>query len=180
MAKYYRNSKGKEIKPTYFVFCEGESEEAYISFIRSKYRIPIQVKSKVAKNKITQQSVKRILRLFTKHEKDKYFLMYDLDVPEMLRKLRSIKGAILLVSNPCIELWYILHTCNHNAAATSAQCIGQLERICKGYKKGSICDKLKHKLTTGEEDASKRAKKLTAFINPSTSIYKLLDLLKGV
>lgn len=46
MAKYTRKSKGKEIKPTFFVFCEGESEEVYISFIRSTYRVPIQITAK--------------------------------------------------------------------------------------------------------------------------------------
>lgn len=180
MAKYPRKSKGKEIKPTFFVFCEGESEEAYISFIRSKYRVPIQIKSKIAKNKINQKYVNRILRPLPKLEKDKYFLMYDLDVPEILEKLFSIKDTILLVSNPCIELWYILHTCNHTAEATSQQCVAQLERICRGYRKGSICDKLRHELTTGEENASKRAKKLTLFNNPSTSVYLLFEELSKI
>lgn len=61
MAKYPRKSKGKEMNPTFFVFCEGESEEAYISFIRSRYRIPIQIKSKIAKKKISQRYVKDII-----------------------------------------------------------------------------------------------------------------------
>lgn len=180
MAKHQRKSKGKEIKPTFFVFCEGESEEAYISFIRSKYHVPIQIKSKVAKNKINQKYVTRIISSLPKHEKDKYFLLYDLDIPEMLEKLRSIRNTILLVSNPCIELWFILHTCNHGAETTSAQCIAQLERICKGYRKGYICDKLRQELTTGEQDAYKRAKKLTLYNNPSTSVYKLIDELRKV
>jgi len=180
MAKHQRKSKGKEINPTFFVFCEGESEEAYISFIRSKYHIPIQIKSKVAKNKINQKYVTRIVSSLPKHEKDKYFLLYDLDIPEMLEKLRSIRNTILLVSNPCIELWFILHTCNHGAEATSQQCAVQLVGICKEYKKGSICEKLRQKLTAGEEDAYKRAKKLTLYNNPSTSIYRLIDELRKV
>lgn len=180
MVKHPRKSKGKEIKPTFFVFCEGESEEAYISFIRSKYHVPIQIKSKVAKNKINQKYVTRIVSTLPKHEKDKYFLLYDLDIPKMLEKLRSIRNTILLVSNPCIELWFILHTCNHGAEATSQQCTAQLVGICKDYKKGFICDKLRQKLTTGEEDAYRRAKKLTLSANPSTSVYKLIDELKKV
>jgi hypothetical protein len=178
MAKYQRQSRGKEIRPTFFVFCEGEPEEAYISFIKSKYRVPFQIKSKVSKNRINQRYVTRILKLFQQHEKDKCFLMYDLDVPEMLEKLQSIRDTILLVSNPSIELWYILHTCNHSSAATSQQCVTQLEKICRGYRKGLICDKLNHELTTGEEIATKRAKKLTLFNNPSTSVYKLIDELR--
>jgi hypothetical protein len=180
MAKPPRKSKGKVIKPIFFVFCEGESEEAYINFIKSRYRVSIQIKSKVSKNKINQEYVRRILKPFQQHEKDKCFLMYDLDVPEMLEKLQSIKEAILLVSNPCIELWYILHTCNHTAEATSPQCIAQLEIKCSDYRKGFICDKLKHELSNGEEVASKRARKLIPFNNPSTNVYKLIEELKKV
>lgn len=180
MAKYQRQSKGKEIKPTFFVFCEGESEAAYISFIRSRYRVSIQLRSKVAKNKINHEYVKRVLKPFQKLDKDKYFLLYDLDVPEMLEKLQSIKGTILLVSNPCIELWYILHTCNHTAEATSQQCITQLEGICKQYKKGFICDKLRLELMTGAEKAIIRAKKLRTHQNPSSSVYLLIEELKKV
>lgn len=180
MAKHLRKSKGKEIKPTFFVFCEGESEEAYISFIRSTYRVPIQITAKVSRNRINQKYVNTILRPLAKHNKDKRFLLYDIDTPGMLRKLQSIKNAILLVSNPCFELWYILHTCNLAAEVTSQQCVAQLERICRGYRKGSICDKLRHELTTGEENASKRAKKLTLYNNPSTSVYWLLDELNKV
>mgnify|MGYP001267593180 FL=1 len=179
MAKRSRQSKGKEIRPTYFVFCEGESEEAYIAHIRSKYRVPIDIKTKVSKNRINQQYVNRVLRFFPTHKKDMTFLFYDLDVPEMLARLQLIDGAVLLVSNPCLELWYILHTCNHSAERTSQQIISQLDRICHGYIKGSICHRLKHKFTTGEDQACARAKKLTAFNNPSTTVYRLIDQIKA-
>ena len=179
MAKYQRRSKGKEIRPTFFVFC-GESEESYISYIRSKYRVPIRIESKVAKNRIDQKYVTRIISSLPKHEKDRHFLMYDLDVPEVTEKLLSMKKTILILSNPCIELWYILHTYNHTAEATSQECIRQLEGICRGYRKGYICDKLKHKLIAGIENASKRAKKLLLYQNPSTSVYRLIDELDRV
>jgi hypothetical protein len=175
MAKSSRRSKQKEIKPTFFVFCEGESEEAYISFVKSMYRIPIQIRSKVAKNKINNKYVQRILGQIPKHVKDKCFLLYDFDVPEVVERLLSIQHAILLASNPCIELWYILHTCNHTAESTSTECVSQLERICKDYKKGFICDKLKNELKTGVEHALKRSKKLSLFNNPSTSVYLLIE-----
>jgi len=46
-----------------------------------------------------------------------------IDAPEMLEKLHSIKKAILLLSNPCFELWYILHYSNQIAEITTKQCI---------------------------------------------------------
>lgn len=163
------------IRPTFFVFCEGESEEAYISYIRQKYRVPIEIKSRVARNNINSGYVNRILKQFPKHAKDKLFLLYDLDVPEMLARLQSIRNAILLVSNPCLELWYILHTCNHSAEATSEQCLAQLVRINRTYKKGHINPKLRRELDTGVELACKRAKKLELYDNPSTGVYLLIE-----
>jgi hypothetical protein len=180
MAKYPRKPLGKEIKPTFFVFCEGESEESYVSFLKSKYRVPIHIKTKVAKNKINKKYVDRVLKPLSKHKKDKLFLFYDLDVPEILERLQSIRNSILVVSNPCIEFWYILHTCNHAPQATSQQCVDQLIRIYKDYRKGSICDKLRNRLMTGEEDACKRARRLQLYNNPSTSVFRLIDELKKV
>jgi tRNA A-37 threonylcarbamoyl transferase component Bud32 len=80
-----------------------------------------------------------------------------------------------LLSNPCFELWYILHTSNHTAEVTSQQCVEKLERICKDYRKGCICGKLRHELTTGEEKAIARAKKHALYTNPSTSVYLLIE-----
>ena len=36
MGRQIRKSKGKTMKPNFFVFCEGESEVAYISHLRSQ------------------------------------------------------------------------------------------------------------------------------------------------
>jgi hypothetical protein len=180
MAKKHRQSKGKVIKPTFYVFCEGESEEAYVSFIRSRYRVPIHIKTKVASTRISLKYVTSILNKFTRHEKDKNFLLYDLDRSDVVERLTLIKDGILLGSNPCIELWFILHTCNHTAEATSRQCVDQLQRICRGYEKGSLCSKLRTELSTGEDEAIKRAKKLKLFNNPSTSVYLLLEELRKI
>ena len=180
MGRVQRRSKGRVIKPTFFVFCEGETEEAYISFIRRKYRVPIEIRTHVARNKIKQPYVNRILKSLLKHKKDKYFLLYDLDVPEMLPRLQSIRNSILLCSNPCIELWFILHTCNHSAEATSLQCLEKLERICKDYKKGSVSEKLRHELLTGEENACSRAGRMALYSNPSTSVFRLIEELKKI
>jgi hypothetical protein len=169
----------RSIRPTFFVFCEGESEETYVSYLRCKYRVPIEIRSKVSRNNINQSYINRVLKTFPKQPEDKLFLLYDLDVSDMLTKLQSFSNAILLVSNPCLELWYILHTCNHAAEATSEQCLQQPERICRTYRKGYISDRLKRELNTGEESACKRARRLNLFDNPSTSVYLLIENLQA-
>jgi hypothetical protein len=46
-------SKRKTIKPHFWVFCEGETEEAYVQFLRSEYRLPIEIVSKIAGSDIS-------------------------------------------------------------------------------------------------------------------------------
>lgn len=75
-----RKSRGKRINPTFYVFCEGQTEEEYIKFLRSKYRIPIEINSKRAGDSISQRFINSYLRTKTRHKKDQIFLMYDLDV----------------------------------------------------------------------------------------------------
>ncbi|MFA5817727.1 MAG: RloB family protein [Bacteroidales bacterium] len=180
MAKYQRKPKGKTINPTFFVFCEGESEDAYVSFLKSHYRVPIEIISKIAGNRITHKYITNTLRSLPKDPKDKLLLLYDIDTPGMLEKLQGIKKAILLASNPCFELWYILHFVNQVAEITSHQCIEKFERIYKDYKKGSINGKLRDKLTENMEKAVANAKKLPLYRNPSTSIYLLINELDKV
>lgn len=60
------------------------------------------------------------------------------------------------------------------------QCIEKFERQCKDYKKGSICNKLRAKLTEDMGKAVARAKKLTLYNSPSTSVYLLLEELNNL
>lgn len=80
------------MKPTFFVFCEGETEEAYVKFLKSRYRIPIEIDSKVAGNRITNKYINNYKKEKFTHVKDKTFLLYDLDTPKMLEKLQQITG----------------------------------------------------------------------------------------
>ena len=57
MGRKTRVSKGKTMKPNFFVFCEGETEIAYVKFLRSIYRVPIQI---IAKKSDSNISVKYI------------------------------------------------------------------------------------------------------------------------
>lgn len=54
MGREKRYSKAKKINPHFWVFCEGETEEAYVKHLRSQYRIPIEIVPKIVGNKITE------------------------------------------------------------------------------------------------------------------------------
>ena len=178
MGRKVRISKGKQMKPNFFVFCEGETEIAYVKFLRSLYRAPIQVIVKKGKSNISEDYIERSQNEYVRTEQDKVFLMYDLDVDGMLEQLQKIPNAELIVSNPCIELWFLLHYQDQKSEISSYKCIKKLQKVSKEYKKGTLSEEEKDVLAKNKDQALERAKKLVEFQNPSTTIHRLLDLLK--
>ena len=179
MGRKARISKGKQMKPNFFVFCEGETEIAYVKFLRSLYRAPIQVIPKKGKSNISEDFIVKSKNEYVQTDQDKVFLMYDLDVDGMLEQLQKISNAELLVSNPCVELWFLLHYQEQKAEITSEKCVQKYQKVSKGYKKGVLSEEEKEVFTKNRESAIDRAKKLAPFQNPSTTVFKLLEELKG-
>jgi hypothetical protein len=178
MSKKRKAPKGKKINPTFFVFCEGDTEESYINFLKSTYRLPsIHIHPTIGRNNISQEYIQNYKADKPTHEKDLNFLVYDLDVPHMIEKLLKIEDCILLVSNPCIELWFLLHYKNHTASTDSLYCCKELTNRNKKYKKGEIDVNLREKLLNKKEEASKRAKQLVGLKNPSSTMYILIEKL---
>jgi hypothetical protein len=174
-------SKEKKVNPHFWVFCEGETEEAYIRFLRSDYRLPVEIIPKVARSSINERFINSYKKGKPIHEKDKDFLIYDADVPEVIDKLKKVDKAILIVSNPTIELWFLLHYKNQSATLTGDDCIRELSnRNRNNYKKGEIDNLLKIKLKEKCNDACYRAKQLELFRNPSTNLYIFIDTLEKV
>lgn len=180
MGRQIRKSKGKTMKPNFFVFCEGETEVTYISHLRSQYRVPIQIIPRKSDSNISIRYIKNCKRDYIETENDKTFLMFDLDVDGMLEHLQGIPNAILLVSNPCIELWYLLHFEECRAVMTQNDCVKKLKRHLEHYTKGSLALKDKQILSDKISAASQRAKSLKLYDNPSTTIYKIIDLLESL
>ena len=174
-----RKSRGKRINPTFYVFCEGQTEEEYVKFLRSKYRIPIEINSKRAGDDISQRFINSYLKTKTSHKKDQVFLMYDLDVEGTLERLNQIEGT-LLVSNPCIELWFLLHHQDQRASIASENCVRQLGTHCADYEKGKLSENLKNTLIESMDDATERAERLQRFDNPSTTVNDFITELERV
>ena len=181
MANKRALSKGKIINPNYWVFCEGETEEAYVCFLRSTYRIPIEIVPKVVGNKITSRFIKNYKQNKPTHKKDKDFLMYDADVTATLEKLKAIKSTELIASNPSIELWFLLHYKNQTGSITTTECIKELSnRNRNTYKKGVIDTQLASKISESCKKACERAKPLEMFNNPSSNMYVFIEELEKV
>jgi hypothetical protein len=150
-----------------------------VALLRSKYRIPIEIVSKVAGTRISKDYITRYKQGKPKDDKDRNFLIYDADVPETLSRLKSVVDALLLASNPSIELWFLLHYKNQTASITTKECVKELSNRNKtNYQKGVIDKKLVEKLNGKCSDACKRAKALTLYENPSTNLNKFVEILE--
>ncbi|NCB85138.1 MAG: RloB domain-containing protein [Bacteroidia bacterium] len=172
-------SKGKRINPKFWVFCEGKTEKAYVCFLRSRYRLPIEIIPQIIGSNIDERIINKHKDKKLSHEKDVIFLLYDADVPEVLQRLRNIREAELLVSNPSIEYWFFLHYKNHVTQTTEEMCIKELSnRNRNEYKKGYIDDKLKQHLNEKQSEACSRAKKTELYNNPSSNVYIFIEKLE--
>jgi len=172
-------SKGKKVNLHFWVFCEGETEEEYVLFLRSEYRLHIEIIPKVAGLSINERFINSYKKGKPIHEKDKDFLIYDADVSGVIDKLEKINKTILIVSNPTIELWFLLHYKNQTATLTGDDCIRELsKRNRNNYKKGVIDIPLKTRLKEKCNDACYRAKQLELFSNPSTNMYIFIENLE--
>lgn len=166
------------MKPNYFVFCEGDTEVAYVEMLRAHYRLPIHIIPKRTLLNITPALISRCKANYVETKGDKVYLMYDLDVPSVLERLRKIPDAVLLCSNPCVEVWLLLHYVDQKAEIKSADCVVKLSLYIKNYKKGKISVSDTIRLMENVSLACKRAKGMKAFGNPSSTVYELIEELE--
>lgn len=114
---------------------------------------------------------------------DEVWCVFDRDEHDRFDEALSMangNGFELAVSNPCVELWLLLHFRDSPGARHRHDVQKMLGEYLPGYDKKLEFDKLAH----GVADATERAKRLDAaaeqrgdgkFDNPSTGFYRLTD-----
>jgi len=86
---------------------------------------------------------------------------------------------MLIASNPCMELWFLLHYKNQTASISSQDCIRELsKRNRNSYQKGVIDKNLEVKLTENLTKACERASHLILFNNPSSNMNVFINELE--
>ena len=178
MGRTLRNSRGKTMTPNFFVFCEGKTEINYVKFLRSVFRVPIQVIAKKSDSNISVDFIERSKRGYVLTQYDQTFLMFDIDVEGMLEHLHKIPKATLLVSNPCVELWFLLHFQGIEKEITSDGCFRMLKTHSPQYEKGALTELEKRILVENMAKAIERAKRLEDYKNPSSTIYRLIEAME--
>ncbi len=174
-----RKKKGKPVKPTLHIFCEGEKTEpyylkSYISEFHSSTRqlatILVEKTDKNTPVSLVEEAIAHQNRNGLKI--DEYWVVYDREainkyshaLHQQARQKADANGINIALSNVCFEHWLLLHLEDHRRGYSNcSELLKQsnfkslLESECgiKNYDKGLpiLFDKIKH----GINDAKDRA-----------------------
>ena len=182
MARRRTITPPRKMKPAILVVCEGETEEAYLDFLRHQYRCPIKIVSKILGDDINERRIKSLQDSMKVSGNDIVytFLMYDRDVAAMNDKIDKLSG-VKLCSNPCVELWFLLHISAIHSPLTTKQCIEHLRQhnvFWGNYEKAFLSLKQKECLWSNRLTAVSNAKLLLEGKNPSSTVYRLIEFLE--
>ncbi len=141
--------------------------------------------------------VERAIRELEKSKRDRLaandsiWAMFDRDNHPRFDEARDLarnKGIQLAISNPCFELWGILHYQEQDAHLESRECQRQFGRLCPGYNAGTGKVFDDHEaIQQRHSDAVKRATLLARRReeegkpggNPSTTVHLLTKLIRS-
>jgi len=175
--------KGRNIptKQSFAVVVDGETEYWYLQMLKhNEPNFPFKIKPQILQKKNIDQQYKLVTEL-SEEEYDKVFWIVDLDVllkeerekksnPSSLRKfleywgkLSKQKKIVVIVNNPCLEYWFLLHFQKTNkvfTACTNAE--KEVSQHLKGYEKtekffkkdNDIYKQLKPRLQTAINNAT--------------------------
>lgn len=174
-------SPSRKMRRIALVICEGETEVCYINLLKKWYKSPVKIVPHIEGTKITQSLIDARTRELKISAWDKVntFIMYDMDVKEVVDKLLSCKAEMLL-SNPCFEIWLLLHAKAQKTSLDTVSVLKELKKsnpVWRHYNKSCFTQTQKAFLKDNKDAAVKRAKTLEEFQNPWSGVYKLIDLL---
>jgi hypothetical protein len=183
--------------PRILIVCEGtRTEPGYFSALHHTERIPIVLV--ISPGGVPKTLVERAVELKNAAEKDArsredenllydhVWCVFDIDEhPAVLDAKQQARdnGIDLAISNPCFELWILLHFQDQRAHIDRAVVQRQCAKYLPDYEKKVPFNKLHPKY----DEAVQRALALDAWqqtrraegSNPSTGIHKLTEKIKG-
>ncbi|SHE42449.1 RloB-like protein [Marinitoga hydrogenitolerans DSM 16785] len=191
--KGYFGKKGKrrkntrEIKPLILIVCEGEKTEKYYfdSFEVSNAYVKVEGEGRGA-----NVLLKAAKKYFKKEKFDQVWLVFDKDeiddqkFDESIKEIKK-KGYNPIYSNPCFELWYLLHFVFYQTSLSKEHCLRKLKEKIPEYEKniGDMYERLKDKMKLAiknAENLEKQKKVINSYSkkNPYTNVYKLVEELR--
>jgi hypothetical protein len=193
-----RPHRPRQRKKRFLLYCEGDvTEPDYFNDLRRHFRNPL-IEIEIGDSK--RNDPKGLVELAKKRREearrnarrerddsllfDEVWCIFDVDEHANLRDAIQQAKAIsisLAVSNPCFELWILLHFKEQWASITGEKSRSAVRKYLKDYEKHADFEKLKG----NGEVAMKRAKQMEArakanneeFANPTTSVWHLVAIL---
>jgi len=123
MKKNRKNLRNRrQLKTVYCVVVEGKTEQWYLQLMKKNERLPkIDIKPELPKRKKLSEIKEFIIELIKK-DYDGIFWLIDLDyftnkgllnelgqIMDDLKKEDKSNKLEILINNPCLEFWYLLH-----------------------------------------------------------------------
>ena len=188
----------RETRRVIRVHVEGEkTEPGYLSQWERRHRETVklsfgkwgQVPSSLVENACQDEDERRRMRrnIRPPYDYDEIWCVFDVDKHLNLKQTiaRATQRRIgVVVSNPCFELWLVLH-CQDQTAYIDGRQIQRLAKKLGVIEKKQIKDN--DRLIDAYEDAKRRAKQLDKMhernyspprSNPSTDIWRLVDSIR--
>ncbi len=182
-----RRKDQRDPLPAILVVCEGKnSEPQYIDgFQRGRRLKNVRVefgKRAGEPSRLVEYAVKKLRDGF-----DEVWCVFDVDEHQQARtaaELARKKGIRIAISNPCFELWLLLHFRDQPGMQDCAKVVTLLRDALPGYGKNVRF----RDYESGYEDAKDRARKLDGAgrtgrgpgPNPSTGFYLLMERLEDL
>jgi hypothetical protein len=163
---------------TILVYCEGRStERAYFDGLRNLYpdsAVSLDVKHK-ARHPADLVMVAVNSKLHNPASYDEVWCVVDVDDRDLgaAKDLAGKHGVLLTVSDPCFELWLLLHHTDCTSYVDGyADAVGRLRKHVPSYDKTRLNF---GDFAGGVTAAVKRAKMLDPEGNPSTGMWRLVE-----
>ncbi len=185
-----RKPPSRDERPRFLIVCEGEKREKYyFEKMRSYYRYPEPAVEVVGKDGsgTNPKSLVKYAKV-RKHEFDAVWCVFDRDEHEYFNEaIQQAKdnGINTAISNPCVELWFLLHFKDQRRHIERDAAKSALKKRIKDYD--DDYEGVFQRIHGDVEAAKKRAKDLRATHerngnaeteNPSSSVDLLVDFLE--
>ncbi|GGU37233.1 hypothetical protein GCM10010178_31790 [Lentzea flava] len=157
--------------------CCGQTEQAYLDGLKRLSK-PVTLRS-IVKVGSPAQLVRHAVKLREKDRDgfDEYWCVVDVDdfdIDEAVAEAEST-GISLAVSNPCFEVWLILHFADCTAGISGPKAaVERLRKYLPKYAKGALDFTV---LAERVDRAVERAKALGAG-NPSSDMWRLVEVVR--
>lgn len=183
--------KSREAKKIFLIVCEGTTEEKYFTEFRINKRLSSVTVDIIPSKKAGGTDSRTLVEFAIDKKRDNIYehiwCVFDCDENKNIEATFQIaqkEDIQIAFSNPCFELWILLHYQDHRAFVERDKIIPMIKKYIKDYDKtmDGLYEKTKDKIYMSisraeqlEEMHLKNCKEKNS--NPSTSVYKLINSL---